>query len=398
MQPSSTPQRLFFTVTQWILALLIFVLIGLGWYLQYLPQTAPERSFFINLHISLGLTGAILLGFQILLGLILGSFSLSGAIPRSQGSVTRNLYILIYVCVAIIGISGFLQAIASVISIKFWGLSIPVWRAENPDLALLYGALHQVSSLALTVLVIILVGVFFLKFSQKKKLPYTNLPEKSQQQTNQVNPEIVPPTPPKAILKLRRNLRLLGWVAFWVQLVLGIISVLLFLVVSSGQTISVNVEGPTGGSLLAKYSFALLCLTIIFFFYCTRFARKIALNPDYYINPKKQSPPWFLKLNYKISLVGTLISFIGVGASVALLMAKTVSQPPGIAITDPSKIVRALDVLILLINFELLIAHFVGGSISIWIAILASNTYKRVLSTTPALRVRVEEPSHRHHL
>lgn len=160
MQPSSTIQRFFFTAIQWILVLLIFVLIGLGWYLQYLPQTAPERSLFVNLHISLGLTGAILLGFQILFWLIFGSLSLPVAILRSHGSVTRNLYILIYVCVAIIGISGFLQAIAGATPLEFWGLPIPVWKAENPDLAVLYRALHQVSALALTVLVVILAGVF----------------------------------------------------------------------------------------------------------------------------------------------------------------------------------------------------------------------------------------------
>lgn len=390
MQTSPAPQRLIFTVVHWTLALLIVILIGLGWYLQYLPHAAPERGFFIHLHTSLGLTSAVLIGIQILLGLISGNFPLPGAIPRRRETVTWNLYILIYTCVVIAGISGFLQAIANATPVKFWGLPIPVWKAENSDLALFYGALHEVSALALTVLVIALIGVIFLKIYQRKKTPSSYPPDGSQQQAGQIKPEIVPPASPKAILKLVRNLRFLGWFAFWVQLVLGIISVLLFFVVSSGQTISVNVEGPTSGNLWAKYGFAILCLTTILFFYCTRLARKIALKPDFYISPKKQSPPWFLRLSYKFSLIGTLISFIGIGTSIALLMAKTVSQPPGIAITDPSKIVRALDVLILLINFELLIAHFIGASISIWITILASNTYKRIPSTTP--RIRVEEP------
>lgn len=378
MQPGFSTQRFIFTVLHWALALLILILIGLGWYLQYLPHAAPERGFFIHLHISLGLTSAILVGFQILLGLMSGSFPLPGATPRRQEAVAWNLYILIYACVAIIGISGFLQTVANATPIEFWGLPIPIWEAENSDLALLYGALHEVSALALTVLVIVLIGIVSLKIYQQKKTPSSYPPDRSQQQAGQAKLEIVPPALPKVILKLVRNLRLLGWLAFWVQFVFGIISVLLFLVVSSGQTISVNVEGPTSGSFWAKYGFAILCLTTIFFFYCTRLARKIALKPDFYISPEKQSPPWFLRLSYKFSLIGTLIGFIGIGASVALLMAKTVSQPPGIAITDPSKIVRALDVLILLINFELLIAHFIGASISIWITILASNTYKRV--------------------
>ena len=48
------------------------------------------------------------------------------------------------------------------------------------------------------------------------------------------------------------------------------------------------------------------------------------------------------------------------------LIAKTVSQPPGIAITDPTKIIRALDVFVLLMSFLLLMAHFIGGGIERW--------------------------------
>jgi hypothetical protein len=138
----------------------------------------------------------------------------------------------------------------------------------------------------------------------------------------------------------------------------------------------------SSGLLWASYGFAILCLTTILFFYYTRSAQKIAAKPDSYINPKKNLFPWFLKLSYKISLIGMLIGFIGVGISIALLIAKTVSQPPGIAITDPRRIVRALDVFILLINFDLLIAHFIGAVISIWVTILASGSRKLWTSPT----------------
>jgi Protein of unknown function (DUF3611) len=50
-------------------------------------------------------------------------------------------------------------------------------------------------------------------------------------------------------------------------------------------------------------------------------------------------------------------------------LVKTVSQPPGIAITDPSKIVRALDVFILIVNFDLLVAHFIGVGTALWLII-----------------------------
>jgi len=63
-----------------------------------------------------------------------------------------------------------------------------------------------------------------------------------------------------------------------------------------------------------------------------------------------------------------LVSFVGVGLSVALMIGKTVSQPPGIAITDPNKIVRALDVFVLLVNINLLFGHFIGASMAAWLS------------------------------
>jgi hypothetical protein len=38
-----------------------------------------------------------------------------------------------------------------------------------------------------------------------------------------------------------------------------------------------------------------------------------------------------------VNALGSVVSFIGVGMSVALLVAKTVSQPPGIAVTDRTR-------------------------------------------------------------
>jgi cytochrome b561 len=408
MRPTLAQHNLLRTVIHWILALLILVLIGLGWYLQYLPQAAPEREFFISLHVSLGLTSMILIGFKILLWLIFGSSSSSETIPHWHETVIQNLYILIYVCVIILGISGFLWAIASATSVKFWGLPVPTWGAGNLNLNGFYGALHEITALILTALVIIQVGILFFRSYQQKKFAYNRSSERSQQLNRQVTSEIAPPTlsnnrPPKkpqqpnrqvgtseiapptlakAILRLVKNLHRLGWIAFWVQFTLAIISLLLLLFATSGQVISPNVGRLSSGIFWAIFGFAILCLTTILFFYYTRSARKINAKPDFYINPKKKSSPWFLKLSYKASLIGMLIGFIGVGISISLLIAKTISQPPGIAITDPRKIVRALDVFILLINFDLLIAHFIGAVISIWVTILASRA--RTLTTSPA--------------
>lgn len=273
---------------------------------------------------------------QILLWLISGSPQLSEAIPRWQEAITRNLYILIYACVAILGISGFLQAAFSGISIKFWGLPIPAGKEENSNLAGFSEALHEVSAIVLAVLVALWIGIILLKIYQRNKHPYNRLLARKGKSKR------APPNLSKAILKLARNLRLLGWMAFWIQFGFAIAAALLLLFTTSGQSLSPN--KLSSGLTWAVYDFIILCFTTLFFFYYTRLAKKVTLKPDLYINLKKKSSPWFLRLSYKTSLLGMLISFIGIATSLYLLVAKTVSQPPGIAITDPSKIVRALDV------------------------------------------------------
>jgi hypothetical protein len=74
-----------------------------------------------------------------------------------------------------------------------------------------------------------------------------------------------------------------------------------------------------------------------------------------------------LRLGVIIGFVGMLIALIGAGTSIGVLVAKTVSQPPGMAITDPNRIVRALDVFVVLANLNLIAAHLVGTVTSLWL-------------------------------
>jgi hypothetical protein len=53
--------RFVFTLIHWVLVLMSVVLLGLGWYIKYIPQEPQARSFLLNIHISFGLTSAILL-------------------------------------------------------------------------------------------------------------------------------------------------------------------------------------------------------------------------------------------------------------------------------------------------------------------------------------------------
>ena len=136
----------------------------------------------------------------------------------------------------------------------------------------------------------------------------------------------------------------------------------------AGRTISPG--GTVFGDAIfwAAGALGILVPTTLFAFKYMKTARRIRNDPARYLSRAHRSAFWFI-VGVLLSVLGLLDSFVGVGLSVALLVGKTMSQPPGIAITDPTKIIRALDIFVLLVNFSLLFAHFVGFGVAAWLRI-----------------------------
>jgi cytochrome b561 len=49
----------------WVVAVLVLVMIGLGIYMTDIPRGTPDRSYFYNLHKSIGLTTGIIVLFRL---------------------------------------------------------------------------------------------------------------------------------------------------------------------------------------------------------------------------------------------------------------------------------------------------------------------------------------------
>lgn len=101
-----------------------------------------------------------------------------------------------------------------------------------------------------------------------------------------------------------------------------------------------------------------LLFSVFLSFRYTRIAKRLA-NPNSAVHPSKADTVQVLRIALITGLVGILLCLLGGGASMGVLVAKSVSQPPGVAITDPYKIIRALDVFVVLANFNGIAGHFV---------------------------------------
>lgn len=169
------------------------------------------------------------------------------------------------------------------------------------------------------------------------------------------------------------RLRFIGWIIFWVQLLISIASGLMFQLAQPGRKNMPDnpwyLEPIGWGGVALTVMLGSLALAYVY----TRLAGRIIAKPERYLDPRRLLSQWFLALGIALGFVGVFTSFTGVAMSVWMLIGKIVSQPPGIAITDPTNFIRMLDMLILIANIALLMGHVLGAGATQWLRINASR-------------------------
>jgi len=118
----------------WLIALLVLVMIGLGWWMQQIPKipVGPRVNAY-NLHKSIGM--AILL-------LMVGRVLWRGThrppslppMPRWQARAARGVHLVLYLCLFVQPLTGYLGSVYSGYPIRFFGFTLPAWG--SPDAAL----------------------------------------------------------------------------------------------------------------------------------------------------------------------------------------------------------------------------------------------------------------------
>ncbi len=179
---------------------------------------------------------------------------------------------------------------------------------------------------------------------------------------------------PSAIKRVAYNLRITGWIGFWVQLVLAVVSSLTFLfAVTSAQVpttpdTAANNPGTGGGILFAVCSLLVLYGSIYQAFRYTRLSKQLQ-EPNPNLRPKKAETIKILRFGLLVSLVGLLLSVLGAEAITGSLLAKSLAQ--GQSIYNPAinlrQFIQPLDIFVVLANTHSITAHFAGIGISLWL-------------------------------
>lgn len=140
----------------WIVVVLVLTLIGLGWYMTDIPRGTPERSFFYNLHKSIGLTTAIVVFVRLWWRAKNPPPPLPASVPAWQVQASRISHALLYVCLVMMPIAGFSASQFTKYGVTYFGLfKIPPMGPENKDVYELLQGVHEVTAGVLAVLIVI---------------------------------------------------------------------------------------------------------------------------------------------------------------------------------------------------------------------------------------------------
>ncbi|MBD3885330.1 DUF3611 family protein [Phormidium tenue FACHB-886] len=177
-------------------------------------------------------------------------------------------------------------------------------------------------------------------------------------------------------------LRLAGWSSFVIQIGLAAASSVLLLLAVSGRTFNQAIVAAPGvpgtqitttqattpglgiGIFWAVCGFLVLLFGIYLAFRLIRFSKRLR-NPNPVIHPRRAKVMEVLRLTVITGLVGMLLTILGTGATIGVLLAKSIAQPQGVAIYNPNRIIRSLDVFVAAANTTGVTAHFVGAVASL---------------------------------
>jgi cytochrome b561 len=173
----------------WLIAICIFGMFALGWYMSELPKEAPKqmaydlfdwsiytwqlseeaspRTFYFNLHKSLGMTIFALILIRILWRVTHKPPALLASYKAWERKLAMGTHHLLYVLMVALPLSGIIMATYSKYGIKWFGVDF-IKGLDNTPMRELFKEAHEIiGAIILLVLVLHIVGALKHKFIDK---------------------------------------------------------------------------------------------------------------------------------------------------------------------------------------------------------------------------------------
>ena len=182
---------------------------------------------------------------------------------------------------------------------------------------------------------------------------------------------------PPAVQRVASAFRIAGWVSFWGQLVLSIISAVVLLFAGSTLTLANSAPATAGGVqtssaetgiglLLSVCGLVALLVGAFWAFRYTRMARRLK-TAEAQVRPKRSDVFQLLRLGLLVNLAGMAFTILGAQAIVGALVAKSFAQGFSLLSGNPLKFVNPLDVFLVQASTNITMAHFIGLIGTLWL-------------------------------
>lgn len=163
-------------ILHWLIALLIIAMLALGLWMHELPKDAPKaasfdlfnwgiytvtfaepisvRTFYFNLHKSIGITVLALILFRVFWRLTHAAPELPATMKDWEKKLADVSHKLLYLLMLVLPLSGFIMSVYSKWGIMWFGLPL-VKGLDNPQLRDLFMEVHEVSAWLIIVLIVV---------------------------------------------------------------------------------------------------------------------------------------------------------------------------------------------------------------------------------------------------
>ncbi|HAT1864028.1 TPA: cytochrome b [Legionella pneumophila] len=136
----------------WVIAFLLIGLISIGWYMMSI-EDQPYSGWYFNLHKSFGLIAAMLIFFRLIWRFTHKPAPLPSSVPHWQAILSRAIHLLLYLCMLIMPITGFIGASYSKHGVIFFGVELPSWVNKSHAISEQFFEVHEVVAWTLVVLI-----------------------------------------------------------------------------------------------------------------------------------------------------------------------------------------------------------------------------------------------------
>ncbi len=142
-------------IVHWLMALLIILMIGLGWYMADLPKEDPMRDVLYMRHKSIGVTILILFFLRVAIRISTKIPPLPNTISFINQQLAHLGHGVIYILMAMVPLSGYAMSNMYGFGVSMFGIDMPKLFPTNHEIARIAKEVHSVIPYVLLAVVIL---------------------------------------------------------------------------------------------------------------------------------------------------------------------------------------------------------------------------------------------------